>query len=348
MPQPETRFSKKWILLAVAGLALVAVAVWVVFQPAAPAFKEAEPVPPSAAEPVADEESSLQSAGHDANIAAMLHIVQGVTGTEPEIRRRISELLESKDPLQQAGGLALSAGQGTLEASTDVSGCSPQVLLGAMDLTGNLFGNDPRNALLGRWENSMGGAQTAGEKAHRLLIESRLPYGGGSTALELMQNVNDPQAISAGLREFALNEELPLSIRAESLLLLRNHLENKAYQEFVHICVQEAAQWEAGSAWENRLARLREWADAIPAGAPLMVDSGFVAKTFSSSYPGLVEDVECLLRYGLQGGWVQLDASAATPLRESIAKLDETILTGPDLSALHRLRREMGTWLAGE
>ena len=79
-----------------------------------------------------------------------------------------------------------------------------------------------------------------------------------------------------------------------------------------------------------------------------MVDSGFVAKTFSSSYPGLVEDVECLLRYGLQGGWVQLDASAATPLRESIAKLDETILTGPDLSALHRLRREMGTWLAGE
>ena len=61
-------------------------------------------------------------------------------------------------------------------------------------------------------------------------------------------------------------------------------------------------------------------------------------------YPGLVEDLEFYFRHEVRAGRVRMDAEAAAALRESIGKLDESSLSGPDQAAWHRLRREIDGW----
>jgi len=242
---------RKRLLGGLAGLVLVAGALFVLLRPDAPAPDPsdrsaiAEPAgQPGPAAPQADSNAAAKSAvsslgpdapasasgppdsempaipppvesaagepvGYDARVSAMVGAIQAGRAAGPEAIRHASILLGSQNPMDQVGGLALMAGLGRPATPEDLRRYSPEVVLAAVDLCGSLFDDAPARALLGQWIEAMGGAQAAGEMAHTLLLESRLPYGGGSTALDMMMRINDPQAILVGLEEFAVQAGLP-------------------------------------------------------------------------------------------------------------------------------------------
>ena len=285
-----------------------------------------------------------QPTEYDIRLTVMVGIIQSVRASGAEVGEHVPVLLASAEPMEQASGLALMAGLGMQTVPHDLGAYSPEVVLAAVDLCGALFDDSSAQSLLAEWMESMGGARTAGEMAHTLLLEDQLPYGGGSAALDLMVSVNDPQAILVGLRLFAVDADLPSATRTEALLMLRNHMGFEAYRDFVRSCVERARQ--EGSAWAPRAARLLERVEGPPAvlSGPQSIDLAFIENALARSYPGGVEDLELYLRREAQAGRVNMDAEAKAFFSESLADLDETTLAGPDLAALQRLRRQLDSW----
>lgn len=297
--------------------------------PTAPAPLATENPPPAA--------PAVEPLSYDARIAAMVDIVQANRAMGPEAKQRISALLESPEPQNQASGLVLLAGLGMLEASYDVSKHSPEVVLAAVDLCESLFSDSAARALLGQWMERMGGAQTASEMAHRLLVEARLPLGGGSAALERMIGVNDPPSILVGLYEFAVNPDLPAATRTEALYLLRDHMESEAYANIVQDCTRQVR--EAGDAWIDRAERMLAWM-----ARPSAPDRSFIESAFAQPNAGTLADLELFLRHEFQAGRLTLDSDTAAALRQSLARLDESSLAGPDRSAVQSLQRHLDVW----
>lgn len=309
-------------------------------RPDSPATASAPLAPPMPVDSTRAAPSQGELSEYDAHISAMIATIQANRATGPEAKQRISALLESPEPQDQVSGLVLMAGQGRWDAQLDLSKFSPEVWLAAVDLCGSLFDDASARTLLEKWQERMGGAQTAGETAHTLLLEARLPYGGGSTALELMIGVNDPQAIFVGLYEFAVNAELPPATRTEAFILLRDHMDPTAHGDIVHTCTEQVRQ--AGDAWVDRAERLLEW--TAQSSSP---DRQFIEKAFARPYSGMVADLELYLRHEFQAGRLTMDAETAAAFRESLANLDGSSLPGPDLAALQRLRRQLDSWAPG-
>ena len=273
------------------------------------------------------------TAEYDARLSALTKAVRADRAAGPESRPRISALLESTEPMDQVVGLAQLAGLGLLDAQADWARYRPEVVLAAVDLCAAQFGAPPARTLLDQWMADMGGAQAAAETAHNLLIEAWLPYGGGSTALELMIGVNEPRAIFVGLFEFAVNSRLPDAIQTEALIRLRDHVEPEAYRGYVRECADIAR--ETGDEWAVRAERLLERLDA-PAEA-----GAYVEAALAKPYPGMVEDLELDFRHGIRTGRVKLDSKTAAAFRNALAALDESSLPKPDGIALQRLRGEL-------
>jgi hypothetical protein len=298
--------------------------------PAAPAAVGEHPVPPSAdeASPAALAGSAL--AEYDARLSALTEAVRADRDAGAEARPRIPALLASTEPMDQVVGLAQMAGLGLLDAQADLARYRPEAVLAAVDLCASQFGEPAARSLLDQWKADLGGAQTAAEMAHNLLLEARLPYGGGSTALDLMIGVNEPSAIFVGLFEFAVDSRLPGAIRSEALIRLRDYVEPAAYPDHLRECVELAQEF--GGDWLPRAQRLQTWI-AAPA-----IDRAFLENALAAPAPGALEDLDLLLRHG---GKSALDAETAAFLRSSLMDLDETAWSGPDQLARGRLLREI-------
>ena len=307
--------------------------------PQLPEAPETTPVPSASAPPAEPSPAPLAKdpAAYAARISSVVAIIQANRAAGPEARQRISALLESPALQDQVAGLVLLAGLGLLDASYDLTPYPPAAVLAAVDLCGSMFADSAARGLLDQWIAGAGGAQTAGETAHTLLLEARLPYGGGATALELMIGINDPSSVMAGLYEFAVNDKLPPATRTEAFFLLRDHLVNATYEDLVKDCTEQMQQ--TGDKWLERLERLLGWM-----GNSSPVDRAFIQNAFAQSSPGLVEDLELYLRHEIQAGRLALDAEAKATLRETLGNLDVAALSGSDQAALQRLQRQLDSW----
>ena len=307
---------------------------------AAPAAStDLAPPPAPATVEIAEQPSSEEVAYHpsfdltnyDQRIAALVAAIQSRRDAgEAAVRSQIPALLASNDPLDAIAGLALLAGFRAWDLRSDLSGFPLESALAAADLCAALF--DPQDArdLLARWAAGAGGPQSAGEQAHDLLLKAELPYGGGSAALDLMQSVNDPQAIFIGQYEFAVEPRLPDAVRTEALVRLRDRMAPDAYLDLVRECVERARQGD--ESWALRAERLQ-------ARLAAAVDRGFVDSELARPYPGLVEDLEIQFRNDLAAGRLAIDPETAAYFRDALAKLDSSALAGPDRAAAPRLRR---------
>ena len=317
----------KRIGILVAGLGLLAGAIGLFLRPsvsdldssgggadARPAARPTEPTP----------------AEYDARLSALAKAVHVGRDPGPESRSRMSALLESPEPMDQVVGLAQMASLGQLDARTGMARYRPETVLAAMDLCASQFGEPAARALLDPWMADLGGAQAAAEMAHNLLLEARLPYGGGSTALNLMIGINEPSAIFVGLFEFAVDSRLPGAIRSEALIRLRDYVDADAYPGHVRECVELAQEF--GGDWLPRAQRLQTWM-AVPS-----IDRAFLENALAAPAPGALEDLDLLLRHG---GKSALDAETSAFLRSALADLDETAWSGPDQLARGRLLREI-------
>ena len=253
------------------------------------------------------------------------------------------EWAESADPAQRVAGLALAAGLGFAGEVGDLAAETPELALAAMDLCAATFGPAAARALEQAWAAAMGGEGAAGVAAHTLLLEARLLYGGGVAALDWMEKANDPQAVFVGLRGFAADGDLPVSIRMEALVRLRAQSDFETYQAFVRRCAEGAAGEDE---WTMRAARLLERVDGPPQALAvgLAVDRAFVEEALGREYPGWLEDLESLLRNGLGDGWARMDAAAAARLAEAVGTIDEEALAAPDRAAWLRLRWGLEGW----
>ena len=295
--------------------------------------------PPSAttSAPLAPEiPAGQKNATYDERIAALIDAVQAVRATGPEASVNVPLLLASAAPPDQIAGFVLLAGLDLRDLRPDFSRHSPESVLAAVDLCQTIFGETQARTLRDRWIESMGGNPNAGVKAHDLLLEARLPYGGGSAALDLMTEVNDPQAILIGLYEFAVNPKLPSAVRTEALVRLRDHMDVEAYRNIAQTCIDQVR--EDGDEWATRAESLLEWA-----GVP-EVDRLFVEKALAQPYSGMVADLESFLRHGLARERLDMDRETATYLRDSLANLPAAVLTGPDRAAILSLRRQLASW----
>jgi len=209
---------------------------------------------PKEAPPTALRGSAL--AGYDIRLATLTQSIRTGRETEAETRLRIPALIESTVPMNQVTGLALMAGLDMLDAQRNYAQYPPEVVLAAVDLSTTEFNEAAAHSLLEQWMADMGGPQTAAEMAHNLLIEARLPYGGGSTALDLMIGVNDPPSIFVGLYEFAVNSRLPGTVRTEALVRLRDHVEPQDYEKYVRECAELAR--ERDDEWADHAEQLLE------------------------------------------------------------------------------------------
>jgi hypothetical protein len=161
------------------------------------------------------------------------------------------------NPAAELAGIAARDHAGGLPA---VDRHPPETWLAAADLSLHQDGPDAARTLLDHWIAGAGGPQAAGELAHTLLIEARLPHGGGNTALDLMESVNEPQAIFINLYEFAVNPRLPPEIRTASLRRLQARMEPAAYRDIVRECAQRAR--DGNDPWAVHPERLLEQLDS--------------------------------------------------------------------------------------
>lgn len=243
----------------------------------------------------------------------------------------VAQVAHASEPMDQVVGLARLAGQGLLASDADYSSLPPEIVLAAIDLCAAQFGKDAAQALRKQWEADLGGPRAAAETGHNLLLEARLPYGGGSAALDGMIHVNEPSAILVGLHEFAVDSRLPLSVRSEALIRLRDHVDPAAYREHVRECLELAHEF--GGDWALRAQRLQAWAET-----PL--DRVFLQNALASPAPGVLEDLALLVRHGTPGA---MDAETAAFLHAFLADLDETAWPGPDRLARRRLLRDLAS-----
>ena len=360
MPNPSPAFFDKRRLGILAGaLVLFAGAVWLLrargptpdsapaaaTEAPAPVAAPAEPAPApadapgaeavpstSAPEPVAEPAAPPAGAiSYDQRIAALLAAIETRRATgEAAVRRQIPALLASTDPMDPIVGLALLAGFKAWDLQPDWATFAPEIPLAAADLCAALFEPQVARDLLVQWMARAGGPQAAGEKAHDLLLKANLPCGGGSAALDFMQGANDPQAIFIGLYEFAVDPRLPGAVRSEALVRLRARMEPDAYRDLVRECAERARADDED--WALRAERLQTRLDAA-------VDRRFVETELADPYPGLVEDLELQLRYGLAEERLDLTAETAAFFRDALVRLDAAALSGPDRAAALRLRR---------
>lgn len=307
---------------------------------------ESEPQPAATPEPTPDPAafghllaensspavSAKKPLAYDDRIAAMVEAIQAGRAMGAEATPRISTLLESPEPQDQASGMVLLAGLGRLDASYDVSQHAPEVVLAAVDLCKSLFSDSAAQTLLDQWMERMGGVQPASEMAHRLLIEARLPLGGGSAALERMIGINDSPSILVGLYEFAVNPELPATTRTEALYLLRDYMEPEAYAIIVQDCTRQMR--ETNDSWIVRAERMLAWM-----AHPSPPDRAFIESAFAQPNDGMLADLELFLRHEIKTGRMALDADTAAALRQSLANVDESSLSGPDRAALQGLSK---------
>jgi hypothetical protein len=300
--------------------------------------------PAGAAELFGEEISSSEPADYAEGIATLIAAIQAGRTLEPEA---IAVLLNSSDPEEQASGLALMAGLGSLDGQYDTTRHPTEVVLAAVDLCGSLFGDSAAQALLDAWKARMGGDQPAGEAAHTLLLEVQLPHGGGSTALDLMMSVNDDPSILAGLCDFAMNVELPPGIRADAFVRLRDQMDADTYGRYTQDWIAQAL--EDGGPWLIRAEGLAELVAGSSAALfePGGTGSPRIEESLARPYPGQVEDLELYLRQEVRAGRLVLDEGSAAVLLEAIEKLDISSLAGPDAAAWHRLRQEIDTWNPG-
>jgi hypothetical protein len=245
-------------------------------------------------------------------------------------------------PADPVGDLARAAGEGRIDRE-GLAGHPPEVVLAAVDACMADYGREAAQGLQAAWIDSMGGERLAGETAHTLLLESRLPHGGGGAALDLMVRVNDPQAILVGLRGFAAEVDLSPSVRMEALTMLRAHSAPGAYVEFVRYRAEQARG--EGGEWAERTARLLERLEGAGAetGAVLVVDRALVEDVFGRPYDGGAEDLKFLLWHGVRGGWVVEEASARDALRNALAV--PRGLPEADRRASAWLRRWLEGWI---
>ena len=301
--------------------------------PAPAVASSAAPAPASSAPAAVPEPPPppAVAAGYDQRIAALLAAVQSRRAAgETAVRRQIPELLSSKEPMAPIVGLALLAGFNAWDLQPDWAGFAPEIPLAAADLCAALFESQVARDLLVQWMSRAGGPQTAGEKAHDLLLKANLPCGGGYAALDFMQGANDPQAIFIGLYEFAVDPRLPGSVRSEALVRLRARMDPDAYRDLVRECAERARADD--ETWALRAERLQARLDAA-------VDRRFVETELADPYPGLVEDLEIQLRHGLAERRLEIDPETAAFFRDALDKLDAETLPGPDRAAALRLRR---------
>lgn len=195
-------------------------------------------------------------AEYDIRLSTLAQSIRSGRETEAETRLQVPALLESAVPMDQVTGLALMSGMGPIDTQRNYAQYLPEVVLAAVDLSATEFNDTAARSLLDQWMADMGGPQTAAEMAHNLLIEARLPYGGGSTALDLMIGVNDPPSIFVGLFEFAVNPRLPGPVRTEALVRMRDHVEPAHYEKYVRECVELAR--ERDEEWANHAEQLLE------------------------------------------------------------------------------------------
>ncbi|MGD9613419.1 MAG: hypothetical protein AB7V22_11045 [Kiritimatiellia bacterium] len=269
----------------------------------------------------------------------MAESIAAVADAKSEARLERPWLPASAEPLDRIVGLARWAGLGRLDPQYDFSRQPPEVVLAALDLCAAEFGENAAQALREQWAADLGGPQTAAETAHNLLLEARLPYGGGSAALEDMIGANEPSAIVVGLHEFAVDSRLSGSVRSEALIRLRDHVDPDAYREHVRACAELAQEF--GGDWALRAQRLQAWTEAA-------IDRAFLENALAETAPGSLEDLALLLRHGLRAGHLVLDAETADFLRAALAQPDETAWSGPDRLAWARLRRESAAWPGGQ
>lgn len=299
--------------------------------PAVASSAEPAPAPTAPAEVAEPAAPPPVAVGYDQRIAALLAAVESRRAAgETAVRRQIPALLASNDPLNPIVGLALLAGFGAWDLLPDGAGFAPELPLAAADLCAALFEPQAARDLLVQWMARAGGPRAAGEKAHDLLLKANLPYGGGSAALDFMQNVNDPQAIFIGLYEFAVDPRLPGAVRSEALVRLRARMDPDAYRDLVRECAERARADDED--WALRAERLQARLDAA-------VDRRFVETELADPYPGFVEDLELQLRYGLAEERLDLTAETAAFFRDALVRLDAAALSGPDRAAALRLRR---------
>lgn len=269
---------------------------------------------------------------YDQRIAFMAESIRNVDDANIVDPESLPALLRSAEPMDRIVGLARLAGQGQLSSDLDLSDLPPEVVLAAIDLAAAQFGAAAATALRKRWETDAGDAQALAGTAHNLLLEARLPYGGGAAALDDMIGANDPQAIVVGLQEFAVDSRLAGSVRSEALIRLRDFLDSDAYREHVRECAELAQEF--GGDWTPRAVRLQSWLESE-------VDRTFFANALAAPAPGVLADLELLVRYGLRSGRISWDAQTAGFLRSALADLDETAWSGPDQLACRRLLREL-------
>lgn len=262
----------------------------------------------------------------------MLLIVESILAVDDVNPERPRGVPETEPPAESLDGiidLADMANRNRLDPEYDLSMQPPEVVLAAIDLCAAQYGEGAARNLRERWEAALGGPRAAGETAHNLLLEARLPYGGGSAALDGMIGVNEPSAIVVGLHEFAVDSRLPGSVRSEALIRLRDYVEPDAYREHVRACAELAHEF--GGGWVPRAERLQTWTEAA-------LDRAFFENALAAPAPGALEDLALLVRYGKTAA---LDAETAAFLRAALATLDETAWSGPDRLARRRLLREL-------
>lgn len=302
-------------------------------QPAAPAIPSApQDLQPTVPSPLSPAESVAQ-------IAAIAQTIQEIQALGPDALPRIRSLLDSADPADQVAGLASLAGLAMPGILPDVSRHPPEVVLAAVDHCQAFYGNSAAERLLESWKAQEGGSRTAGETAHTLLMEARLPYGGGPVALDALDGVLEQTKV-AWLRIFANDAELPSSIRAESIFRLGRHSDPKEFQDFLRSCVEQASA--DGESWGIRIDRIGKWMEQ-----PAPLDRAFIEAAFAQPDPGTLEDIGFYWDRAFQAGDGEMDAETAAFLRETLEKLDETGLEGPDRMALHRLLRRLDAAAAG-
>lgn len=280
--------------------------------------------------PVVLQGSALSEYGH--RMAFMAESILAVEDEYSTDRQDSPSLLTSAEPMDWVVGLASLAGHGRLDPESDFSSYPPEILLAALDLSAAQYGESAARALRAQWEADWGGSLTAAETAYNLLLEARLPYGGGSAALEDMIGANEPAAIVVGLHEFAVDSRLAGSVRSEALIRLRDYVDPDAYREHVRDCAELAQEF--GGDWAPRAQRLQAWTEAA-------IDHAFLEHALAEIAPGSVEDLALLIRSGLRSGRLALDDDTAGFLQSALADMDETALSGPDQLARRRLLREI-------
>ena len=271
--------------------------------------------------------SALESYGKRMSLIA--ESILAVDDVDSERPRGLPDDIPSAETLDGIVGLANMASRGRLDPGYDFSKHPPEVVLAAIDPCAAQYGEGAARNLRERWEAAMGGTQTAAETGHNLLLEARLPYGGGSAALDCIIGANEPSAIVVGLHEFAVDSRLPGSVRSEALIRLRDYVEPADYRAHLEGVVELAH--ELGGDWVPRAERLQTWTDAA-------LDRAFLENALAAPAPGALEDLALLVRYGKTD---TLDAETTAFLRSTLAELDETVWSGPDRLARRRLLREL-------